>query len=103
MVMLGSVITLSPVFLSTTTLGLLCLYCSAISGLIFALNAPVPKPSIITPRMKGPIAFPLVNTEGIAEMTSRTWPKMENAMAMKMVLKRPKYSSAMMAPMMGVV
>jgi hypothetical protein len=39
----------------------------------------------------------------MAEMMSRMWPRIEKAMAMKMVLKRPRYSSAMMAPMMGVV
>ena len=71
MVMLGSVITLSPVFASTITLGLLCMYCSAIKGLMLALKAPVPKPSRIRPSMNGAIALPLVNTVGIAETMSK--------------------------------
>ena len=102
-VMLGSEMTRSPVLGSLMTRGLVWRYCSAISGEMLALNAPVPKPRVMTPRMKGPIALPLVSTGGMAEMMSKIWPKIEKAMAMKMVLKRPRYSSAMMAPIMGVV
>ena len=70
---------------------------------MFALKAPVPKPRIMTPRMNGAIALPLARTVGSAEIIKRMWPTIENAIAMKMVLKRPRYSSAMMAPMIGVV
>jgi len=84
--MLGSEMTRSPVLASITTRGLVWRYCSAMSGEMLALKAPVPKPRVRTPRMKGAIALPLVRTLGIAETTSRIWPTMEKAMAMKMVL-----------------
>lgn len=101
--MLGSDMTRSPVLGSLTTRGLVCLYCSAMSGEMFALKAPVPKPRVMTPSIKGAMDLPLASTVGRAETIKRMWPTMEKAMAMKMVLNRPRYSSAMMAPMIGVV
>lgn len=69
--MLGSEMTRAPVLGSMITRGLLWRYCSAIKGEMLALKAPVPKPRVMTPRMNGPMALPLVKTEGMAEMMSR--------------------------------
>ena len=101
--MFGSEMTRSPVLSSMTTRGFVCLYCSAIRGEMFALKAPVPKPRMMTPRMNGAIALPLSRTVGRAEMTSRMCPMIEKPIAMKMVLNLPRNSSAIMAPMIGVV
>ena len=101
-VMFGSEMTRSPVFGSLITRSLVWRYCSAMRGEIFALKAPVPNPRVMTPRMNGTMAFPLVKTAGIAEMISKIWPRIEKAMAINIVLKRPRYSSAMIAPLKSV-
>lgn len=119
MVSAGSTMTRSPVFRVLTYVRV-SLYCSAIRGDMFDLvllipqpegpfgreaylNPPAPHPKMTRPTEKHPKAPDgWAMTGGSAEIIRITWPRSAKPMESWIVLSRPRNSSAIQAPRIGV-